>query len=323
VSEASGARVPEFFVVGHQKSGTTALHLMLSQHPQVFLPKVKEPRYFAFDLRSSAPGAAPKSRPRTLEGYLALFADAREDQRIGEVSPQYLRSRVAAAEIARVQPQARIIAIMREPASFIRSFHMQMVSSKVESERDLRRALELEARRREGKAIPRGSHHPEALMYSEHVRYVEQLRRFEEQFPRERMLVLVYEDFRADNEATLARVLRFLELQEQAPLEPLRTEPLREVRSPALHRLAGAARRARRNPSSAGPLARAAAALAPAALRSERLRTGWRRAAYATAGPADERVMLELRARFKPEVAALGEHLGRDLLGEWGYDGID
>ncbi len=323
MSEAPPARVPEFFVVGHQKCGTTALHLMLSQHPQVFLPRVKEPRYFAFDLRSSAGSRTPKSRPRTLEGYLALFAEAREDQRIGEVSPQYLRSRVAAAEIARVQPEARIIAIVREPASFIRSFHMQMVSSKVESERDLRRALELEPRRREGRSIPRGCHHPEALLYSEHVRYAEQLGRFGEHFPRERMLVLVYEDFRADNEGTLARVLRFLELDAHAPLAPLQTEPLREVRSPTLHRLAGAARRARRNPAAAGPLARAAAALAPAALRSERLRTGWRRAAYAAARPADERLMLELRRRFKPEVAALGEYLGRDMLGQWGYDAID
>ena len=303
-------RVPEFFVVGHQKCGTTALHQLLSAHPQVFLPAVKEPRYFAFDLRSSVGEKAPKSRPRTLEGYLALFAAARPDQRLGEVSPQYMRSRVAAAEIARVQPDARIIAILREPASFLRSFHMQMVSSKVETQRDLRRALALEPSRREGRRLPRHCHHPDALMYSEHVRYTEQLRRFREHFPSERVLVLIYEQFRADNEATVRTLLRFLGLDERADLPAVETRPLREVRSPTLHRLRGTLRRVLRSAPAAPP-------------RVAGLGARWRRAAYVAPSAPDERLMLELRRRFRPEVQAVSEYLDRDLLGEWGYDTID
>ena len=85
-----------------------------------------------------------------------------------------------------------------------------MVSSNVESERDLARALALEPERREGRSIPRGCHNPATLMYTEHVRYAEQLRRFHEHFPPEQVLVLIYEEFRADNQATIRTVLRFL-----------------------------------------------------------------------------------------------------------------
>ncbi len=272
---------------------------------------MKEPRYFAFDLRSSVGERAPESRPRTLEGYLALFAAARPDQRLGEVSPQYLRSRLAAEEIARVQPDARIIAILREPASFLRSFHMQMVSSKVETQRDLRRALELEPSRREGRRLPRHCHHPDALMYSEHVRYAKQLRRFHEHFPPERVLVLIYEQFRADNAATVRTLLRFLGLDERADLPAVETRPLREVRSPTLHRLRGTLRRALR------------AAPPGAAPRVAGLGARWRRAAYVSPSAPDERLMAELRRRFRPDVEAVSEYLDRDLLGEWGYDPID
>src|SRR5271165_1057296 len=115
-TDAGSRRVPEFFVVGHQKCGTTALYLMLKSHPQIFMPAVKEPRFFASDQRSKYARQPPSGRPRTLDDYLSLFAAARPEQRAGEASPQYLRSTVAASAIAAVQPDARIIAILREPA---------------------------------------------------------------------------------------------------------------------------------------------------------------------------------------------------------------
>ena len=158
---------------------------MLGAHPQIFLPAVKEPRYFAFDQRSTA-ARAPARGParRRSSSTPPCSPPPRPEQLVGEASPQYLRSRVAAGAIAEVAPAAKIIAILREPASFLRSFHLQMVSSGVESERDLANALALEPERRRGRHIPRGSHHPASLMYSEHVRYAEQLRRFHDALPR-------------------------------------------------------------------------------------------------------------------------------------------
>jgi hypothetical protein len=322
-ARAAGAgRLPEFFIAGHPKCGTTALYLMLGSHPEIFMPAVKEPRFFASDQRSKIARRPLAGRPRTLEEYLALFAGARPDQRIGEASPQYLSSTVAASAIAAVQPDARVIAILREPASFLRSFHMQMVSSKVESQTSFRKALALEERRRRGQRIPRGCHHPEALLYSEQVRYVEQLRRFHAVFPKENVLVIVYDDFRRDNEATLRTVLRFLDVDDTAPLQTLDTKPLNAVRAAPLHNLAGAARRARKNPAAAGRLSRTLNAAIPPFMRSDAFRARWRRVVYRAPPPADEALMRELRVRFKPEVVALSEYLGRDLVTLWGYDEI-
>lgn len=318
---AAPGRLPDFFIVGHQKCGTTALWEMLRRHPQIFMPRVKEPRYFAFDMRSRLSEVVAAHR-QTLEGYLRLFVGARQDQLIGEASPQYLRSHVAAAEIAKLAPQARIIAILREPVSFLRSFHLQLVQNQMESEPDLARALALEDDRRQGRRIPRRCHHPPDLLYSEHVRYSEQLRRFHDAFPQEQVLVLIYDDFRRDNQATLRAVLRFLSLADSVAIEPLEVESVKAVRSARMHRLTAALARAARNPAAAGRLLRAVVALTPRPLRSGASAALLRRAAYTSMRPSDEDLTRELRRRFKPDVQAVSEYLRRDLVALWGYDRI-
>ena len=136
-------RIPDFFIVGHAKSGTTAMYEMLREHPQLYLPESKEPWYFASELQERTP-PRPEGTPRTLEEYRAWFADAAEGQRVGEASALYLWSHTAAAAIAAVQPQAQIIALLREPASFLRSLHLQLIETYVETEQDFGRALALE-----------------------------------------------------------------------------------------------------------------------------------------------------------------------------------
>jgi hypothetical protein len=314
-------RLPDFFIVGHQKSGTTALWEMLRRHPQIFMPRVKEPRYFAFDMRSPIQEPSVLYR-QTFEGYQRLFAGAQPAQLVGDGSPQYLRSRVAAREIARVQPGARIVAILREPASFLRSFHMQSVQNHVETEGQLAKALALEADRRAGRRVPRNCHHPQDLFYLDHVRYVEQLRRYHQVFDAEQVLVLIYDDFQRDNVHTVRSVLRFLELDDSVAVQPLQTKPLKRARSAPVHRLAGALARAARNPAAAGPVARTVVALTPRPLRGRRAAALWRSAAYTSPQAPDEQLTLELRRRCKPEVVALSEYLGRDLVSLWGYDRI-
>jgi Sulfotransferase family len=323
---AAPGPLPDFFIVGHQKCGTTALYLMLSEHPQIFMPRdVKEPWFFARELRpgSLTDGAeARRSRPETLEQYVSLFADAAPGQLVGEASPQYIRSQHAAAEIAALRPDARIVAILREPASFLRSLHLQLVATHIESETDFARAIALEPQRREGKQLPRHSVSPQSLLYSDHVHYAEQLRRLHDAFGREQVLVLIYDDFRADNEATVREVLRFLALDATGPIETVETKPLKAVRSMRLHRLRRVIRQAHLNPAAGNPLLRAYDKLAPKRLRSAQLAAGLRRAAYEPQAPADDALALELRRRFKGEVEAASEYLGRDLVALWGYDRI-
>jgi hypothetical protein len=313
-------RVPDFFIVGQAKSGTTALYSMLKPHPQIYMPEVKEPRFLASDLRDRFHIPATSTVPDTLEDYLALFDAAGPQRLAGEASPSYLTSRTAAAAIAQLQPAARIIAILREPASFLRSLHLQYVQAHVETERDLRKALSLERDRRQGKRVPRRSHRPSVLLYSEHVRYVEQLRRYHAVFPPEQVLVLIYDDFRSDNEATIRKVLRFLEVDENPPVAPRQVNPTVQVRAQRVHQLVHAVAAGR------GPLARAvqasAKALAPSGLSRSSAVVVRDRIFFTKPPPPDEQLMLELRRRYKGEVVALSEYLGRDLVTLWGYDSI-
>src|ERR1700679_2403267 len=117
-SDGAGAardarRIPEFFIVGHPKSGTPALYEMLRAHPQIFMPELKEPWFFAEDMRARFQTARSGVVPETLEQYLSLFDAAGEEQRSGEATSCYLRSSCAAEPIAALRPDARIIAILR------------------------------------------------------------------------------------------------------------------------------------------------------------------------------------------------------------------
>jgi hypothetical protein len=311
--------VPDFFIVGHHKSGTTALYEMLRHHPQIYMPDLKEPWFFASDL--SLRTQPPARLPQTLEQYKALFAAARPGQRTGEATPSYLRSRTAARSIAELRPDARIIAIFREPASFLRSLHLQSVENYAETEVDFGKALALEEPRRRGEAVPREAVRPQELLYSEHVRYVEQLRRYHEVFPREQVLVLIYEDFRADNDATVRRVLRFLDVDDTLAIEVTEANPTVRVRSPRLYEHVRSLYMGR------GPLARAVKpaikAVTPQRLRHRAIYAARHSLLYGDPLPPDQQLMLELRRRFKGEVVALSEYLDRDLVRLWGYDRLD
>jgi hypothetical protein len=311
--------LPDFFIVGHSKSGTTALYEMLRRHPQIYLPAGKEPWFFAEELHERTP-PRPEGTAQTLEEYMALFAGATAEQRVGEATALYLWSQTAAESIAAVQPGARIIAILREPASFLRSLHLQFVESYVETEVDFRKALALEQPRREGREIPRYTYWPQTLLYSEHVRYVEQLRRYRDRFGAEQMLVLVYDDFRAENEATVREVLRFLEVDDTVALEPVEANPTVRVRSRRMHHLVHAASVGRGSISLT--VKAGLKTVMPRPLRRRALHALQRQVLYSEPEPPDEQLMGELRHRFKSEVVALGEYLDRDLVRLWGYDDV-
>jgi hypothetical protein len=311
-------RVPDFFIVGHPKCGTTALYEMLSTHPQVFLPVRKEPRWFASDLPSPYQQRDSGEPGETYEDYLALFAGARTDQLVGEGSTAYIWSKTAAGLIAQAQPQAKIVVLFREPASFLRSLHLQLLQHKSEEEPSLRRALELEPERREGRHLTEVNRRwPQVLMYSERVRYVEQLRRYYDVFPPEQVLVMIYDDYMADNDAALRTVQRFLEVEERAAQEI-------STANASVQRRVGVDDALHRAFFGGGPglrtLRRAAKTVVPEQTRRQAFSYLRGRLVFAPPAAPDEELMLELRRRFLPEVEALGDYLGRDLVSLWGYD---
>jgi Sulfotransferase family len=314
----SGRRVPDFFVVGHAKCGTTALYEMLKRHPQLYMPRFKETQFLSRGPRERTvrQRRAPQ-RPQTLESYLSLFETAAPGQLAGDGSTEYLRTPATAGRIAELCPDARIIAAFREPVSFLRSFHLQLLEVNLEDQSDFRKALALEQPRRRGKHIPRNCVWPPALQYSQHVRYAEQLREYHEHFPAEQVMVLIYDDFRADNQRVVRDVLRFLGVDAEIELEPSNANPTVRVRSQRPGQLVGALSMGR-SPLASGAK-RALKALTSTRLRRDALELV-RRLAVDTEPPApDEQFVSELQARFRHEVVALSECLGRDLVSLWGY----
>jgi len=110
--------LPNFIIFGAGRSGTTSLYEYLRQHPQVFMSRVKEPNYFAFDGKiPDGPGATwlRATSVTTREAYEALFANAADVRAIGEASARYLREPNAAARIHALLPDVRLVAILRNP----------------------------------------------------------------------------------------------------------------------------------------------------------------------------------------------------------------
>jgi hypothetical protein len=284
------------------------------------MPDRKEPGFYASDLRFFREPRTSGAPEETYEDYLELFRDARPDQVVGEASTGYIWSRTAPAILARARPDARIIDIIREPASLVRSLHMQLLENRSEEVTSLRKAVGMEEARRQGREITKlARRRPQVLIYTDRVHYVDQLRRYHALFPRDQVLVLIYDDFRSDNEATLHRVQRFLGVDDAVALEVIRANPTvrRRVRLDETLQSVSSGR---------GPVARVfkrtVKAITPTRLRREALGALQRRMVYAPPRPPDESFMLELRRRFKGEVEALSEYLDRDLVTLWGYQDI-
>ncbi len=328
---SAALRIPDFFIVGHAKCGTTALYEMLRRHPQICMPEYKagagkEPWYFSRenprvqddDVRSIE--FTGRNVGETFEDYLHLFEHARPGQRIGEASSSYLWSRVAAGRIVEVQPDARIVAIFREPASFLRSLHLQLLQNRHEVVTDFRTAVELDGERRQNRQIPPTSYWPGALIYDDRVKYVEQLRRYQDTFSPDQVLTLIYDDFRADNEETVKRVLKFLDVDDSVGLSAIEANPTIEVRSERVDRFRQALH------AGSGPVLGAVKstgkALTTARMRQAVFYPLQRKLVYREPETPDAQFMLELRRRYKPEVAAFSDHIGRDLVKLWGYDRV-
>ena len=123
-TDNNAVRRPNLFIVGAGKSGTTALYEYLNQHPAIFMSPVKEPHYFASDFYVKQ-STSTFSRFTDEHAYLRLFENAADEVWLGEASPSYLPSTVAASEIYKFNPASRIIIMLRNPIEAIYAAYHQ------------------------------------------------------------------------------------------------------------------------------------------------------------------------------------------------------
>lgn len=223
-------QIPNFFIAGAPKAGTTALHRYLSDHPQCFLPVLKEPGFFLDEDEG-------RSIP-DLPTYLSLYREATAaHQAVGDASPLYLSSRAAMGRIRAFNPGARIVLLLRHPVDTFFSLYQQNLFRMREDACDPAQAWELQDARRHGEAIPRACRHPQMLQYREMLSLGSQVGRLYEIFPREQVLVVAFNDFASDTPATYERVLAFLGLRSDGRVRFPRENSAKMHRSMWLARL--------------------------------------------------------------------------------------
>jgi hypothetical protein len=302
LEQSTLAARPNFFIVGAPKCGTTALYEYLRPHPNIFLPDIKEPHYFASDLGTYR-------RIKTAEDYAGLFSTATDRHlRIGEASVYYLRSAAALANIRHFDPDAKLIAMFRNPVDMLHSFHSQLLYVAEENVSDFETAWRMQARRREGHDLPRGSRGAFLLQYAEMGRLGSQAERLLATFPRDQAKLILYDDFARSPQAVYDDVIAFLGVTHDGRREFPRINDNKRARLPGLMGLL-----LKPPPAVRRTYRKIKQSVAPRALDAVKEAIVSRNTVKERRASLSPEFRAELVETFRDEVALLGELLGRDL----------
>jgi hypothetical protein len=235
--------MPDFLVIGAPKAGTTALHAALAAHPGLYMSAIKEPKYFLSDGPPPAKGGGPgdaltyREHVWRREDYEALFDPAPPGTLTGESTPLYLYDRAALRRIAGTIPDAKLIAIVRDPVERAHSNWTHLWSAGLEPIGDFVRACGEEERR-----VAAGW--ASFWHYVGLGRYGEQLEYLFTVFRREQVLVLRYRRLVDQPAQTLNEICAFLGV-EQSVLTEIPRQNVTSHPEPTLgHRAVALAQRA-------------------------------------------------------------------------------
>lgn len=289
--------LPNFFILGAAKSGTSTLYDLLYQHPQVYLSFVKEPLFFSHD----------DNFARGLEWYQSTFFQSCEGYPVrGEATPHYLYwAEKVAPRIARTYGTApvKFIVIFRDPVQRAYSWYWNMVK---EGKETLPFAEALEAEPARLQEHWSALQHAGSMVYGYHrgSSYAGQLQYYLDLFPRKNLLFLLQEDLKKDFTETLQIIFSFLEVDSRAELKPVASNPAALPRNRIFHRIV-------QGPSSLKQLIKR---IVPFSLRY-RLKLAL---IDANMKPfeyplLEQPIASALRARFSDEIQRLSSMIDRDL----------
>ncbi|WP_163329256.1 sulfotransferase family protein [Desulfurobacterium thermolithotrophum] len=223
---------PNFFVVGTAKAGTTSLYYYLKQHPEIYLSPIKETNFFAKDIDiSKFTDDYKRTMLIDLENYFSkekleeipiaivnkysyyekLFQNVTNEKVIGEISNSYLYSKVAAKEIYKFNPHAKIIMILRNPVDRAYSHYIMNVREGYEVKQNFIEEIYEDFNKKEkGWGV---SH-----LYIELGLYYEQVKRYLETFPEENIKIIYYEDYSNDVANTVKNIFEFLNVNKEVDI---------------------------------------------------------------------------------------------------------
>jgi hypothetical protein len=280
--------LPNFLIIGAGKSGTTSLYHWLREHPDVFLPSLKEPFFLTYD--PDDPRVHGWPFPITsLREYEALFDGVTTERAIGEATPAYLDSPIAPDRIRELLGSPRMIVSLRDPVSRVFSYAQMAIR--------LGRATDLAAEVRRRTAS------------NEHL-YAPKLKRYFDMFGHDAIAIVLYDDVIADPDVVCARLFRFLDVDDGfAP------------RTGVVHNPGGLPRSRLAQWVIETPALRALKPLIPPRVASA-LVARIRKANLRPPEPLDPLLRVEVAARFRGDVLLTQELIQRDLTG-WLGPGSD
>lgn len=208
-------KMPNFFIVGAPKCGTTSLYHYLDQSNDIFFSKIKEPEFFCFDGdfdKFYNIERITKKHVLDLESYKALFDEAQSELIRGEASPTYLYSSCAPRKIYDLIPDAKIVVMLRNPINRAFSHYMHNIHMGLEELCTFEEAI-----RAENERIKQNW-----AFYWHYLRmgmYSEQLVRYFDYFSIEQIKVIIFDDFVSDPVAVVRDVCNFLCVNENFNLD--------------------------------------------------------------------------------------------------------
>ncbi len=213
---------PNFFLVGAQKAGTSSIYAYLKQHPDIFLPAVKEPHFFSQVV--ATPSYQPIFFPSILKEteYLQLYGRAGGFRAVGDASVSYLWDSHAPRRIWARVPDAKILIVLRDPVERAYSHYLMNVREGVEVLPFYEALLANQCEISSGWGTSR--------LYIETGLYAAQVERYVELFGRERIQILLFEDLKTNPSCLVRQVAEFL-CVDPVPMQTVRTE---EIHNPHL-----------------------------------------------------------------------------------------
>lgn len=200
--------MPTFLVIGATKGGTTSLYHYLDQHPDVYMSHpVKEPKFFAAEENSVVRENGAKgwhlssSHITKLADYQALFQGSVGERARGEASPQYLYYPAVPQRIRQRLPEVELVAILRDPVERAYSAFLHQTRDGMETHLDFAAALADEPKRIQEGWSPLYHYRAQGFYY-------EQLRRYYELFPGNKIHVYLYDDLKKDPLGLMQNIYR-------------------------------------------------------------------------------------------------------------------
>ena len=195
---------PNFFILGAAKSGTTSLFECLDGHPEVHIPDAKETNFFCDGFQ----GFDSITQATT---YFEEMGKGKDAIRIGEASHSYLTSPRSAKTLKLLFPEAKLIAVLRNPADRGFSLYHHLRRLGYENCASFEKALEAEdGRMNDQKFIDSCGENIWNVMYYRSGLYGEQIQRYLKYFDRNQLLVITFEQLVKESAVTLSKVCEFL-----------------------------------------------------------------------------------------------------------------